>query len=226
MTQWHSESSSELLGPSIIDAHLMSAACEGPAVVMRATGGQASGRFDLADGFAEIGFIDQSPTSTKRGLLSGALRAEYFSGGGARFRFETRVVGQTASDRYRLLRPRHIIRIERRVIPRVPVSGVLGASFELEVTGRVYAAAVRDLSGDGACLFVGRDAGFVRRGQHGGGWLRLPAGVALPLSFEVRHVLDYDVECVAIGVRFQNVRPVDRRRLLSLLSGLAPSTAV
>ena len=226
MTDDLSVGMSELSGPSVIDAHLMSVACEGVAVVLTGAYGRTPGRLDLADGFAEIGFIDQSSGQTKRGALSGMLLAEYYFRGETLFRFETRIVGHTATDRYRLSRPRRVARIERRSSDRLYGPSVVGTSFALDAGGRAHTAEVADLSPGGARLLVDRDVGFERGSKRGDGWLQLSSGVAIPLSFEVRHVQDHDAARIAIGVRFQNVRVADRFHLNSFIAGLAaPSVA-
>ena len=139
-------------------------ACEGVGVVLTDTHRRLSGRFDLADGFAEIAFIDQSPERGGHRSLSGLVTAEYYFDGGAFYQFETRIVGRTASDRLRLLRPRRITRSERRALPRVAGKHLLGASFELRGPKASQVVEVADLSGGGARLVVPREAGLERRG--------------------------------------------------------------
>lgn len=214
-------SASELTGPSVIDAHLMSVACEGVGVVLTDTHRRLSGRLDLADGFAEIGFIDQSPEHCGHRSLGGLVSAEYYFDGGAFYRFETRIVGRTASDRFRLLRPRRITRSERRALPRVAGVHMQGASFELRGPEGAQVVEVADLSGGGARLVVPREAGLERRGQTVDGWLRLPDDVAIPLSMEVRHVAEHDTARLIVGVRFERVRAADQTRLAQQLAGFA-----
>jgi len=215
----------DLAAPTVIDAHLMYAALDGVAVVLDGGGVQARGRFDLADGFAEIGFIDQSADRAARGPLRGEVSAEYFFEGTALHRFSTRIVGRTAGDRYRLARPRRIAKSERRSVPRFRMVGRVDYTFDFGPDSGAPPAELADLSNQGARLLVSRSAGLERGGQQVSGWLRLDKDAAIPVVLEVRHVAPYDVGRVSVGVRFAEIRPVDRIRLTRHIVGMPSGTA-
>jgi hypothetical protein len=225
MSEHPSELVTELCGSSVIDAHLMFVACDGAAVILKGPHGQAHGRFDLADGFAEIAFLDQSPDRSRTGGLSGALVAEYYVGGQALHRFQTRIVGHTAADRYRLLRPRRIAKAERRGVPRLPCSGEAACTFDLERFDAPVTVEVVDISNQGARLVVSEAAGFAHGGHRGSGWLRLAGTHPLPMEFEVRHVAPAEHGRRAVGVVFTSIRPADRRRLTETLVELRTTNA-
>ena len=202
-------SASELTGPSVIDAHLMSVACEGVGVVLTDTHRRLSGRFDLADGFAEIAFIDQSPSAVGIGRSVDWSRRSTISTAG-------RSIGSRPHRGPHCFRPASAAAsasdhaLERRALPRV--AGTCRALL-LNFAARRHPRLSRwPIFGGGARLVVPREAGLERRGQTVDGWLRLPDDVAIPLSVEVRHVAEHDTARLVGGVRFERVRASDQTR--------------
>ena len=225
MSEDSSAAALDLASPNVIDAHLMYAALDGVAVVLDCAGFRAQGRFDLADGFGEIAFIDQTNGRSGRPRMQGDVAVEYFMDGTSLHRFRTRLVGTTASDRYRLARPRRIHKTERRAVPRFRLSGNIDSSFDFGPERGAPPAELADVSNQGARLLVSRTVGLERGGETVAGWLRIGGDISIPVVVEVRHVAPYDAGRQSVGVRFVEIRPVDQLRLTRHLVGLAPTTA-
>lgn len=199
--------------PGEIDAHLMFAALDGVPVVLRSGELRVPGRFDLADGFGEITFIDQR-TSAHSAWTDEEVAVEYYLKGEQRHVFSTRVIGRSTRDRVRLARPRRIERSERRVVPRLQLESHPGYSIAFTQPAAAPPAELVDLSNSGARLHIHRAAGLDRRGRRASGWMRLGAAVEpIPVTVEVRHVAPCDAERDAIGVRFCELRPADQLRI-------------
>ncbi len=213
MTSFSSETDDVLRGPSDIDAHLMFAALEGVAAVLHADGYRIPGRFDFADGFGEIAFIDQRTSAPATGLPCGNVRVEYFLGRHDLHQFETAVLGRTAQDRVRLARPRSIQRSQRRFVPRFRIVGREAYSFVFTQPENIRPAEVLDLSNQGARLVVDARQGLDRGGFVASGWLSLPEETGIPVTIEFRHVAPHDVGRLVVGVRFLEIRTVDQVRL-------------
>ncbi len=216
---------SEIVGPNVIDAHLMYAALDGVAVVLDCGPIRAQGRLDMADGFGEIAFIDQSTDLASRGPMRGDVALQYYLGDTVLHRFTSRILGQSSVDRYRLARPLRISKSERRSVPRFRLAGHVHYTFDLDPPFRGPPAEIADLSNQGARLLVARSAGLERGGQRASGWVRVDGEAAIPVEIEVRHVAPYDVGRVSVGVRFTEIRQVDRIRLTRHIIGLPPASA-
>lgn len=214
-----------LANPTEIDAHLMYAALDSVAVLLRWKGQRVQGRFDLADGFGELAFIDQRSGDGPSPPLSGQVAVEYYFGASAIFRFETRVIAASSEHRYRLARPLRIARSERRSVPRFRLMGRVDYTFAFEGAHGPVMGELADLSNQGARLLVARSAGLDRGGQRIDGWLGFGAQAKVPVTVEVRHVAPYDVGRVSVGVRFVEIRALDRARLTRHLVGLTPDAA-
>lgn len=200
--------------PGEIDAHLMLAALDAVPVVLLMGQHRLSGRFDLADGFGEISFIDQRASPRVIAAASKDVSVEYYLDGSRRHAFSTRVVGRSGRDRLRLARPRRIERSERRIVPRVKLAADSGCSFAFNQPADARPAEVADLSNAGARLLVARSVGLSRGGQTVSGWLRLGHdSEPIPIGLEVRHVAPFDAVRVSVGVRFVALRYADRVRL-------------
>ncbi len=215
----------ELCGSSVIDAHLMSAACDGTPVVLKGTGARRRGRFDLADGFAEIAFLDQGPDRARMGVFCGELMAEYYAREQLLHRFRTCIIGQTAADRYRLRRPHRIATSERRGVARRRVSGESACVFELDLAGNRSMLEVIDLSCQGACLWLSSAVRSALDNRRGSGWLRVVGNTPIPMEFEVRHGGAAEQDPGVVGVSFTHIRSADRRRLRSILADLGGEEA-
>jgi len=200
--------------PGEIDAHLMFAALDAVPVVLCAGELRVQGRFDLADGFGEISFIDQRTATRATSLPSGPVSVEYFLGESSRHCFTSRVISVGAQDRVRLARPLRIERSERRIVPRFQLADATGYTFTFSEPEGARPAEVVDLSNTGARLLVPRSVGLTGGGQTAAGWLRLGADEEpLPVTVEVRHVAPFDAARVSVGVRFAEIRYVDQVRL-------------
>ena len=200
--------------PGEIDAHLMLAALDAVPVVLLMGQHRLSGRFDLADGFGEISFIEQCASPLGIAAAHQDVSLEYFLDGARRHAFSTRVVGRSGRDRIRLARPRRIERSERRIVPRVRLAADSGYCFTFDQPVDAPPAEVADLSNAGARLLVSRSVELSHGGQRVSGWLRLGHEISpMPATLEVRHVAPFDAGRVAVGVRFVALRYADRVRL-------------
>lgn len=207
--------------PAEIDAHLMFVALDGVSVVLQAGSARIPGRFDLADGFGEISFIDQRASATSGVLSPCEVTVEYYVGSSTLHRFSTRMIARSGQDRVRLVRPRCISRMERRIVPRVHLPASSGHSVTFSEPEGTHPSEVVDLSNTGAQLVVTRSVGLRREGQTAAGWLRLGAqSEPIPVTVEVRHVAPLDEGRVTVGVRFSEIRHVDRVRLTRHVVGL------
>lgn len=200
--------------PGEIDAHLMLAALDAVPVVLCAGQQRLSGRFDLADGFGEISFIDQRPAPRATAVAHKDITVEYYLDGSCRHAFSTRVIGRSGRDRLRLARPRRIERSERRIVPRFRIAEDSGCCFTFTEPAGARPAEVADLSNAGALLRVPRSVGLTTGGQTASGWMRLGHdSEPMPVTVEVRHVSPFDAGRVSVGVRFVGIRFADQVRI-------------
>ncbi len=90
--------------PSEIDAHLSDAALDGAAVVLHHNDDEICGRFDLADGFGLVTFLNHTAWSPRPGT---EVRVSYHYDG-RMWQFVTQVVSRCQRGRWHLRRPRMV----------------------------------------------------------------------------------------------------------------------